>query len=215
MNEDAVIHVVDDDSAMRTSTVSLLTSNGLGAIGYPSAEDFLERAVWSGPGCVIVDLRMPGMGGEALISELAKDGDPPPAIVLTGHGTIENAVKTVQDGAVDFLEKPCPNDRLMGAVEKAIAHDRERLARKRESDELIAKVNTLTPRERGILDQMLTGKTSPDIATVLGLQPKSVQVYRSRVLQKMGFATTVEMVRHLLISDPTTWSGAPDETPDG
>lgn len=206
MNQDAVIHVVDDDDAIRTSTVSLLVSQGYGAVGYVSAEDFLERAVWNSPGCIIVDLRMPGMGGEALISELAKDGTPPPAIVLTGHGTVENAVRTVRDGAIDFLQKPCPNDRLLESVQKGVECDRQRLARERERRDLRAKVETLTPRERGILDQMLTGKTSPEIAGVLGLQPKSVQVYRSRVLQKMGFATTVEMVRHLLIADPKRWS---------
>ena len=208
MNEDAVIHVVDDDSAMRTSTVSLLTSKGFGSVGYTSAEDFLDRAVWNSPGCVIVDLRMPGLGGESLIRELAKDGDPPPAIVLTGHGTIANAVRAVRDGAVAFLQKPCPPERLLESVEKCVDQDRARLARKREAQDLHAKVDTLTPRERGILDQMLTGKTNPDNATVLGLQPKSGQVYRSRVLQKMGFATTVEMVRHLLIADPVTWGAS-------
>ncbi|GAB4552991.1 MAG: response regulator [Phycisphaerales bacterium] len=206
MTTDTIIHVVDDDDAMRASTVQLLTSRGYGAVGYASAEDFLERAVWTRPGCVLVDLRMPGMGGEGLVSELAKDGDPPPTIVLTGHGTIENAVRTVREGALDFLEKPCPNDRLLEAVDKAVEVDRLRLERLHEVEQLRQRVSTLTPREKGILDEMLTGKTSPEIASVLGLQPKSVQVYRSRVLQKMGFATTVEMVRHLLIADPGTWS---------
>ncbi len=206
MIEDAVVHVVDDDDALRESLLALLRANKIRCEGYPSAEDFLDRAVWDHPGCVVVDLRMNGMGGEALIRLLARDGDPPPTIVLTGHGTIENAVSTVRDGAIDFLQKPAPNDRMLEAIERGVTLDVERFKRRRAMAELRQRIATLTPRERGILDEMLTGKTSPEIARVLGLQPKSVQVYRSRVLQKMAFATTVEMVRHLLLASAQEWA---------
>ena len=207
MNERIMVHIVDDDPAVRSSVITLLRAKGYQVAQYASGEAFVETAVWDVPGCLILDLRMPGgMSGEHLLAELASDGDPPPTVVLTGHGTVDNAVRVMKSGALEFLTKPCESGVLLEALERGIEKDKERLTRKRELAELHGLVATLTPREKIILEEMATGKTSPEIASKLGLQPKSVQVYRSRVLQKMKFATTVELVRHLLLSEPQAWT---------
>ncbi len=206
MREQAIVHIVDDDEAMLLSLQALLQASFLPTVTYRSAELFLEHAVWTVPGCLILDLRMPGMGGAGLLERLAaREEEPPPTIVLTAHGSIDDAVCAVRSGAVEFLEKPCPNDRLLDAVELAIDRDRDRLARRRQRSEVDARLASLTPRERDVLAEVMQGKSSAEIGKTLGLQSKSVQVYRSRLLAKLGYSSTIELVRSLLARDADRW----------
>jgi len=207
MSDQAIVHIVDDDEGMLHALQALLQSQYIPSVTYTSAEAFLEHAKWTVPGCLVLDLRMPGMGGVGLLHELSdRQGEPPPTIVLTAHGTIDDAIRAVRSGAVEFLEKPCPNDRLLNAISAAIDKDRRRLERLRAHAELDRRLDTLTPRERDILDDMMAAHSGPEIAEHLGLQSKSVQIYRSRVLHKLGYRTTLELVRHLLDAFPDRWS---------
>lgn len=184
----------------------ILSAHGIPAITYSSAEAFLEHASWTLPGCLILDLRMPGIGGERLLSILHERGDLPPIIVLTAHGSIDSAVRTIKQGAVEFMEKPCATEELLRKVREAIASDVERLHLLKARQDLRARLSELTAREHSILDGVVRGLSSAEIADELGLQPKSVEVYRGRVLAKMGYQSSIELVRVLLMTLPKDWA---------
>lgn len=200
------VHIVDDDEAVQRSTQLLLSGCGLPSVAYSSAEDFLARSTFTVPSCVILDLRMPGMGGERLLAELAGRDDVPPILVLTAHGSIESAVRSLKQGAVEFLLKPCSPDELLTKVRQAIGAHAARLARQSQFEAIRARLDCLTPRERDVLRGLMRGHSSARIAQDLALQPKSIEVYRSHVLNKLGFGSTVELVRQLLLMDPQAWA---------
>ncbi len=208
-DEPVCVHIVDDDEAIRRSLQLLLSTEGIPAITYPSAEVFLEKASWTVAGCLILDLRMPGMGGERLLSLLHEKGDLPPIIVLTAHGNISSAVRTIQQGAVEFLEKPCPGEILIAKVKEAIQTDVQRLRRRKSRQFLLDRLATLTARETDIIGGVMEGLSTVQIAERFGLQPKSVELYRSNILSKLEFASSIEMVRVLTLAFPDRWTDVP------
>lgn len=200
------VHIIDDHEDVRESLALLLMAERIPSVGYASAEEFLETSTWTVPGCLVLDLHLEGMGGVELLNELSGVAEPPSTVVLTGHGSIEAAVETVKHGAIEFLQKPCPNEILLTAIRRAIELDHARLERIRRRDELESRLASLTQRERSVLDEVMRGGSSAAIASSLGLQPKSVEIYRSHILHKLGFDSTIDLVRGLLLAAPDRWA---------
>jgi two-component system response regulator FixJ len=196
--ETGVVHVVDDDGAVRDSLAFLLGSAGLAVRTYASAAAFLDAMPIAGPGCVLTDVRMPDMDGLTLQRRLADLGSALPVIVMTGHGDVPIAVAALKTGAVDFLEKPFDDDRLIVVVREALSAS---LRAQRAADEIrgiVARMETLTPRERDVLDGLLAGRSNKEIAQELGSSPRTVEVHRARVMDKMGVHSVAELVRMAL-----------------
>lgn len=188
-----VVHVVDDDADMLESLRFFFEAHWLHVRTYPSADAFAGEPS-PDPGCLIVDLRMPGLGGLALMQRLTEEHRLPPTIVLTAHGDVESAVKAMKLGAVEFLAKPHDSRKLLASVKAALAAGVERAHDAERRCSLQKSIENLTPREREIFAGMVAGQSSRQIAQALGLQPKSVEVYRSRVLDRLGFCSSLELV---------------------
>ena len=196
-NSKGTVHVVDDDAAMRDSLSFLLSASGFSVETYASASAFLARAR-SAEGCVLTDVRMPEIDGLELQRVLNEQRLPLPVIVMTGEADIALAVKTMRAGAVDFLEKPFDADNLIGAVARAL----EMSGRLREADAIAvraaAKLGTLTPREREVLDLLVAGLPNKSIANRLGASPRTIEVHRARVFEKLGARGLPDLVRLVL-----------------
>lgn len=195
--EAATIHVVDDDAAVRDSIVFLLETAGHAVRAHASATACLEAAPGTAVGCVITDVQMPEIDGLELQQRLAAGGCGLPVIVITGHSDVPMAVRALKAGAVDFLEKPFDDTKLLAAVEQAVGNSRraaEASAAARAAEERIAR---LTAREREVLDAMVAGHASKEIARDLGVSPRTVEVHRARVMEKMGARSVPELV-HLV-----------------
>jgi len=188
------IHVVDDDEAVRDSLRTLLESSGLAVHTYPSAALFLEAAPGI-LGCVLTDVRMPDMDGLALQRRLNERGLHLPVIVMTGQGDIAVAVRAMKAGALDFLEKPFHDDDLLAAVERALAEGERRQAREEISGEAARRMAALTAREREVLDLLVTGLPTKGIANALGASPRTIEVHRARVFEKLHARSLPELVR--------------------
>ncbi len=188
MNEDAVVFVVDDDPAVRDSIAMLVRSEGLAVQTFDSAGSFLAAWDRCEPGCLIVDLRLPGLSGLDLQERLAGDDDAPPIIFLTGYGTVPAAVRALKAGAKDFLEKPFDPATLLARVHEALASDLERRSDTR-------RLHALTPREREILERVAAGGTNKIVAANLGISVRTVELHRARGLRKLGVRSVAELVR--------------------
>ena len=188
MSEDAVVFVVDDDPAVRDSIAMLVRSEGLAVRTFDSARGFLAAWDRCEPGCLIVDLRLPGLSGLDLQERLAGDDEAPPIIFLTGYGTVPAAVRALKAGAVDFLEKPFDPATLLARVHEALANDRERRSDTR-------RLHALTPREREILRQVAAGDTNKVIAANFGISVRTVELHRARGMRKLGVRSVAELVR--------------------
>lgn len=196
MSEPApIVFVVDDDSSVRRSLARLLKAHGYQTQLFASAQEFLQHQGDYGPGCVVLDLQLPGLSGLDLQAELAAAGRAIPIVFITGHGDIPSSVKAMKAGAVDFLTKPVRAAVLLDAVRAAVARD----VRERHSREAVAAVaarlRTLTSRERQVLALVVTGKLNKQIAHELGTTEKTVKVHRSRAMHKLGAASIAELVR--------------------
>ena len=190
-----VIHVVDDDASFRTAITRLMRAGGHEVQSYPSAVEFLAAPVGHSPGCVLVDLHMPGPSGLDLQQALVKAEHPLPVIFLTGHGDIPISVQAMRGGAEDFLTKPVKKDLLFAAIERALARDaRERIARA-ERREWRARYDTLTPREREVMALVVAGKPNKQIADELGTVERTVKAHRAQAMEKMQVASLAELVR--------------------
>ncbi|WP_437319761.1 response regulator transcription factor [Sorangium sp. So ce385] len=189
------VFVVDDDPSVLRALERLLRSAGYAVEGYASPEAFLERAPSERPGCVVVDLRMPGLGGLELQDELARRGCPLPVVFLTGHGDVSSSVRAMKAGAVDFLAKPCDDTDLLAAVERAIARDAEARAARGAQQALRTRFEALTPREREVCLRVAQGLLNKQIADELGAAEKTIKVHRGRVMEKLGVETVAELVR--------------------
>lgn len=189
------VFVVDDDAAVRDSLSLLLETEGLQAETYPSAEAFLGalRADWSG--CVVLDVRMPGMTGPALQAELGRRGVQLPIIFLTAHGDIPTTVQAMKSGAVDFLTKPVNGALLLDRVHAALARNSHERKREAERRTLRARLALLTVREREILALAVAGQPNKEIARHLGISYRTVEVHRSRILLKAGANSLIELAR--------------------
>ena len=197
----ALVIVVDDDEAVRSSTRLLLKSVGLPAVTYSSAQEFLDNYDSQQPGCVVLDVRMPGMSGLELQQFLNLRGAVIPVIFITGHGDIPMAVEAMQQGAFDFLQKPFRDQDLLDRVQRALEKDRGNRAQLREKNRIQERRDSLTPREREILDLMTRGKPNKVMAADLGVSQRTVEIHRARVMEKMGASSLAQLVRMVMDLD--------------
>ena len=183
-----VIHVVDDDEALRDSLRWLLESAGYSVATYASAECFLANYDPARAGCLVLDIRMPGMSGLELQDELERRGHTIPIIFVTGHGDVPTAVRAVKKGALEFIEKPFNDQAFVVLINNALAFDAE-------TRRAAAHLDTLTRREREIMERVVAGKRNKDIADELSISIKTVEAHRARVMQKMGVDSLAELVQ--------------------
>ncbi|GMU68050.1 MAG: DNA-binding response regulator [Steroidobacteraceae bacterium] len=197
-NGTPTVFVVDDDDAVRSSLRLLFKSYGLDAVLAASADEFLAGYDVEHPGCVVLDVRMPGMSGLELQQRLNTLGATIPIIFITGHGDVPMAVEAMQAGAFDFLQKPFRDDDLLERVRRALEHDAAQRARLEARQGTRGRLATLTPRERDVLDLVVVGKANKVIAADLGLSQRTVEIHRARVMEKMDAASLAQLVRMVL-----------------
>jgi FixJ family two-component response regulator len=191
----AVVFVIDDDPSMLRSLASLLRSVGLEARVFSSAPEFMRAQRPDAPGCLVLDVRLPGMSGLAFQQELAKAGIALPVIFITGHGDVPMSVRAMKAGAVEFLTKPFDDQLLLDAINGAIERDRERRRTAAQLAELQARFRTLTEREREVLKLVIAGRLNKQIADDLSLSVVTVKVHRAHVMRKMLAKSVVDLVR--------------------
>jgi two-component system, LuxR family, response regulator FixJ len=194
------VFVVDDDRAMRESLSWLLDSVGLRVKSYATAADFLADHDPAQPGCLVLDVRMPGMSGLDLQAELARRGVELPTIVITGHAEVSMAVRAVKAGAIDFIEKPFSDQLLLDRVRQALEIDLEAREVRRRREDARRRLATLTAREREVLNLVVAGKANKEIASALGVSPKTVEVHRAHVMSKMCVDSLAELIRITLLA---------------
>jgi FixJ family two-component response regulator len=195
MVEAAIVHIVDDDESMREALHSLLRSVGLTARLHASVEMFLAAKRPDAPGCLVLDVRMPGIGGLDLQGRLNSLGIHLPVILMTGHGDVPMSVRGMKAGAVDFLIKPFRDQEMLDAIATAIDRDRLRRAVDKASADLRGKYAALSPRERQVMALVTAGKMNKQVAGDLGLSQVTVKIHRGSVMRKMGARTLADLVR--------------------
>ena len=183
--QEPLVYVVDDDQGMLDSTVWLLESVGLEALPFTSGRAFLDACDAGRPACVLLDVRMPDMGGFDVQAEMRVRGLDLPVIFVSGHADVPLVVRAFRAGACDFLEKPCNEQQLLDSVQQALRRQAERLAQAAAGAALRARLASLTPRERDVLLPLVQGYTSREIAEHLGVSVKTVELYRTRVMKRM------------------------------
>jgi two-component system, LuxR family, response regulator FixJ len=198
MKKNPIVMVVDDDAGIRNAMRILLKSVGIEATLYASAQEFLAAYQPSQPGCLVLDIRMPGMSGLELQQQLNLRGAVVPVIFMTGHGDIPMAVEAMQHGAFDFLQKPFRDQDLLDRIQRAIARDAERRESLGEHTRIKSHLESLTAREREVLDLMVKGKQNKQIAQDLGVSPRTIEIHRARVMEKMEAHSVAELVRMML-----------------
>lgn len=192
------VFVVDDDQAVRKSLEMLFTSVGITARVFAGAQDFLDRYDPEEPGCLVLDVRMPGMSGLELQRQLKERGIGIPVIIVTGHGDVPIAVRAMKDGALEFLEKPFSKQMLIDHVQAALQRDAERRRGLQRLSDIDTRIATLTEREREVMELVVAGKLSKQIAAELGISKKTVDVHRARVMHKMEVESLAELVELVL-----------------
>ena len=195
MADDGIVYVVDDDAPLRRALERLIGSVGLAVQTFATADAFLAYPLPDRPGCVVLDLRMPGTSGLTVQEELARAGSALSILFLTGHADVPTTVRAMKAGAVDFIEKPFNDQTLLDAVHRALARGRELLALRRDRQRVEGKVATLTRRERQVLALVVAGLPNKLVADRLGASEKTIKVHRSRVMRKMHADSLAELVR--------------------
>lgn len=196
----SVIHVVEDDGAMRDSIVELLKDGGYKVRAYTRAEELLARGAAIEPGCIVSDVRMPGMDGLTLLRRLRASGQTMPLMLITGHGDISMAVTAMKAGAIDFLEKPFEADELLAAIETALRYS-PGSGRAEDANSSLQRLQKLTSREREVLEQLVTGRSNKEIAARLGISPRTVEFHRAHVMEKLEAKGLPELVRIWLTAE--------------
>jgi two-component system response regulator FixJ len=202
MQSDVVVHVVDDDAAVRKSLAFLLASEGLPARLHESASGFLDDAARIEAGCIVTDVRMPGIDGIELIRRLKERGIALPVIVMTGHADVPMAVEAMKEGAIDFLEKPFGDEVFLAAVRSALARQEKDSHHGTQITEIQGRFDALSERERQVLEGLVAGKANKAIAYDLGISPRTVEIYRANVMAKMQAKSLSELVRLALLIEP-------------
>ncbi len=195
MLDDAIIYVIDDDESLRAALESLFRSVGLPSQGYASVTDFLAQPRADAAGCLVLDVRMPGMSGLDFQDRLDELGIALPAIVMSGHGDIPMSVRAMKAGAVDFLVKPFRDQDMLDAVATAISRDRAQRAETSDIAALQERHAALSPREREVMAQVTAGQLNKQIAFALGLSEVTVKIHRGAAMRKMGARTLPDLVR--------------------
>ncbi|CAN5274535.1 response regulator FixJ [soil metagenome] len=195
MTPEGTVFVIDDDPAMRDSLEFLLDSAGFSVRLFESATGFLEQLPGLGTGCVVSDIRMPGIDGMELLRNLKAHRADLPVIIMTGHGDIPLAVEAIKLGALDFLEKPFEDQRLIGAISGALKHGADSVKSEAIASELLARIASLSPRERQVMDGLVAGLSNKLIARDYDISPRTIEVYRANVMTKMQARSLSELVR--------------------
>jgi two-component system response regulator FixJ len=195
-----VVHVIDDDEAMRESLAFLLDASGLAARTYDSATGFLEAFDGAGAGVIVTDVRMPEMNGLELVRRLKAREVALPIVMITGHGDVPLAVEAMKAGVVDFLEKPFDEEHLLAAIRSALAENRQSDEEQAERERIRKVLESLSPREHEVLHGVVAGKLNKVIAHELGISPRTVEVYRANVMSKTGARGLSELVRMVLLT---------------
>jgi two-component system, LuxR family, response regulator FixJ len=196
--EPATVFIVDDDEAIRSSLKLLLKTLGLPAIAYGSAQEFLAAFDPQRPGCLVLDIRMPGMSGLELQQALNARGALLPVIFITGHGDVPMAVEAMREGAMDFLQKPFRDQDLIDRINKALERDRSGRELLSNRARLQARIAALSPREQQVLAEITQGKINKVIAAELDLSQRTVEIHRSRIMEKMGANSLAHLVRMVI-----------------
>jgi two-component system response regulator FixJ len=195
-----VVHVIDDDEALRASLAFLLDASGMTARTYDSATSFLDRFDGSEPGVIVSDVRMPEMNGLELVRRLKARNVAAPIIMITGHGDVPLAVEAMKAGVVDFLEKPFEEEALLAAIRAALTDSSKAGADQAERERLKEALSSLSPRENEVLNGVVEGKLNKVIAHELGISPRTVEVYRANVMSKTGARGLSELMRMVLLA---------------
>ena len=201
MPTDALVHVVDDDLAVRQALAFLLAADGLAVRVHESANAYLD-AVTSPGGCIVTDVRMPEVDGIEFLRRLRHKGPMPPVIVMTGHADVPLAVEAMRAGAIDFIEKPFDDEVLLAAVRAALDRGRRTAERHAAVAETGRRIAALSERERQVLDELMAGSPNKVIAQALGISPRTVEIYRANVMAKMQAGSLAELVRMALMVEP-------------
>lgn len=194
-DKNPTVFIVDDDAGIRIAMQSLMSSVSLKHEVFASADEFLKSAAEQRPGCLVLDIRMPGLGGLELQEELIKRGNTMPIIFITGHGDVPMAVDAIQKGAVDFIQKPFRDQELLDRIREAIATDEERREFRQEHSRIQWRHDSLTNREREVFDLVVTGKPNKITAYELGVSQRTVEIHRARVMEKMQARSLADLVK--------------------
>ncbi len=195
MARDAVVHLIDDDDGVRQAVAFLLTTSGFAVRVYESAAGFLEALPTVQPGCIVTDVRMPEMDGLELQRQLKQRGVGLPVIVITGHGDVPLAVEAMKAGAIDFIEKPFNDEKLLSAIRVAIDLHARDASREDEIAAIRAKIEALSPREREVLEGLVAGLPNKTIAYDLKISARTVEVHRANLMARMGAGSLADLVR--------------------
>ena len=202
MNPTPTVFLTDDDPAIRDSVGLLLRANGLAVETFASAVDFLESNAVQRPGCLLLDVRMPGMSGLDLQKRLQEMSCRTPIIFMTGHGDVPMAIRAMKAGAFDFVEKPFQAQALLDRLQEALALDAQERRRQARRNEVAARMALLSPREREVMERVVAGQYNKVIAADLGISISTVEIHRKRVMEKLQAASLSEMIQMLsLVGD--------------
>jgi two-component system response regulator FixJ len=188
------VHIVDDDPSVQRSLRRLLESVGLTVDCYNTAQDFIERHDPGAPGCLLLDVRMPGLSGLELQDQLRSEGCELPIIFVTGYGDVPMTARAMKAGAIDFLQKPFNDQELLEALERALARNSQMRREQAERSKVQTRLRLLTPREREVLERVIAGKTNKEVAAEFGITEKTIKVHRARVMEKMQADSLAQLV---------------------
>jgi two-component system, LuxR family, response regulator FixJ len=194
-SERCLVHVVDDDDGFRVGLTRVLNASGLQAIGYRCAGEFLLADITDAPGCIVLDICMPGPNGIELLEKLSGNDTALPVILVSGYVDVPTSVQAMKSGAVDFLVKPVESQRLLSSVRRAIQHDAMRRATRHEQQSLLTRYARLSTRERAVFAGVVAGKLNKQLAVELGTCERTVKAQRARMMRKLQAPTLAELVR--------------------
>lgn len=200
VNDDstAVVYLIEDDDSMRDSLSFVLENAGYKVVASASPNAFMEVHSNADPGCLVVDLEMPGCTGIELVRRFRQAGYQRPFVIVTGYGTVATAVEAMRLGAIDFIEKPFRHDALLRCVANAVQADRTARLEQKEIDDYQVREQSLTAREKQVMELVIEGKLTKQIASTLGISTKTVEVHRSNITKKMGVRSVVHLIKHSL-----------------
>jgi FixJ family two-component response regulator len=199
--EQSLVYIVDDDPDMRDSLLWLMKTVGIRAQTFASATEFLRDFTPNGPGCVILDVRMPGTSGLDLFEQLVARGEGMPVIFITAHADVPMAVRAMKSGAVEFVEKPFNRQTLLDKVQRAIKDDSERRSRMAARANLSGRFQRLTDKEREVLELIKEGRPNKEIASQLQITPRAVELRRSSLMRKLGVRSLIELLRLTIVRE--------------
>jgi two-component system response regulator FixJ len=195
MSGKSIVHIVDDEDAVRTSLATLLEIHGFATRVYQSGNEFLSKVDPAVPGCALIDLKMPGLDGIGLLRKMAESNIRVPVVMMTGFGEVATAVKAMQAGAADFLEKPLDEAELLTILNRLVANSQVSAELDGLREQGQARLGRLTERERDVFNGLVMGKTNKGIALDLGISPRTVEIHRARVMEKLEARTLSDIVR--------------------